>query len=49
MAEYKANSQRAREEKREEPKEEKKVEKVVSGTTKRRKKTGLNKAADSFL
>lgn len=49
MAEYKDNSHRAREEKREEPKEEKKVEKVVSGTTKRRKKTGLNKAADSFL
>lgn len=50
MAEYKANSQRSREEKREAaPKEERKVEKVVSGETKRRKKNGLSKAADSFL
>ena len=48
MAEYKANSQRAREEKQEAP-QEKKVEKVVSGTTKRRRKSGLAKMSDTFL
>ena len=48
MAEYKANSQRAREEKQE-PQQEKKVEKVVSSTTKRRRKSGLAKMSDTFL
>lgn len=48
MEEYKSNSQRSREEKRDAP-QEKKVEKVISGTTKRRKKNGFVKLADTFL
>lgn len=46
--EYKSNSHRSKEQPHE-PMEDKKVEKVISGTAHQRKKTGLSKAASTFI
>lgn len=46
--EYKSNSHRSKEQAHE-PMEDKKIEKVVTGTVKQRKKTGLSRAASTFM
>lgn len=46
--EYKPNSHRSKEQAHE-PMEDKKIEKVVTGTVKQRKKTGLSRAASTFM
>lgn len=46
--EYKSNSHRSKEQAHE-PIEDKKIEKVVTGTVKQRKKTGLSRAASTFM
>lgn len=46
--EYKSNSHRSKEQGHE-PMEDKKIEKVVTGTVKQRKKTGLSRAASTFM
>lgn len=48
--EYKSNSHRSKEkEQGHEPMADKKIEKVVSGAVKQRKKTGLSRAASTFM
>lgn len=46
--EYKSNSHRSKEQGHE-PTEDKKIEKVVTGSVKQRKKTGLSRAASTFM
>ena len=46
--EYKSNSHRSKEQAHE-PMEDKNIEKVVTGTVKQRKKTGLSRAASTFM
>lgn len=46
--EYKSNSHRSKEQ-RHGPMGDKKIEKVVTGTVKQRKKTGLSRAANTFM
>lgn len=46
--EYKSNSHRSKEQGHE-PMEDKKIEKVVTGSVKQRKKTGLSRAASTFM
>ena len=46
--EYKSNSHRSKEQAHESM-EDKKIEKVVTGTVKQRKKTGLSRAASTFM
>ena len=47
--EYKPNSHRSREQEAHDPMPEKRTEKVVSGNVKQRKKTGLSRAASTFM